>query len=566
LHLFDIAREITSSFVIYKLNMSPHEVDDDHVPGTVYLVDVNGRATSDLHDASHRDILLVPRPSTDPNDPLNWSKPRKLMAVGMAYLYVFGTGIATSLQYSVLADITADTGISTANLVEGTGVMFLFFGWACLIWQPIALTYGRRGVYLITTLLTIPLMVWTAYSTSSPEWFAHRVLLGIVVSPIESLCEVTVLDLFFAHNRGTYMGLYVFILFGSNFLAPLVAGWFNDAYGWRRTMHFGAIVCAAAFVLIFLFMEETMYVRDNAYEGESVAGPSNEVSVKEDDNEKGTRSSATPSPIPTAHTPLKRNINEGLHRYTLFKSIPGRPSNIDMLRMAYRPVVMIFRFPTVAWSGFLYGINLAWYNVLNGTASPVLSGAPYNWSAALVGCVYTGPIIGAAIASLWSGNVADWIALRLARKNNGVREPEHRLWVLLISGIMSATGLITWGVGAYHDAHWVGLVFGLGMLTFGCVTGGSIAVSYNADCFKELAGETTVSVMLIRNTIGFGFSYAITPWWTNQGLQGCFITAGMVSLACTFTFMIMVVWGKRLRRWSIPAYRKYMATTVVSHE
>jgi MFS family permease len=540
--------------------------DDEPVPGTVYLVDVNGQATSDLHDASHKDILLVPRPSSDLNDPLNWSRGRKLLAVSMAYLYVFGTGIATSLQYSVLADITADTGISTANLVEGTGVMFLFFGWACLIWQPIALTYGRRGVYLITTLLTVPLMVWTAYSSSSPEWFAHRVLLGIVVSPIESLCEVTVLDLYFAHNRGTYMGLYVFILFGSNFLAPLVAGWFNDAYGWRWTMHFGALVCAVAFVVIFFFMEETIYFRDNADEGHCVEQPKSDISAKEEDNEKGTRSSAAPSPPASVHATHKPNMNAGWSKYTLFKSLPGRPSNVDMLCMAYRPVVMIFRFPTVAWSGFLYGINLAWYNVLNGTASPVLSGAPYSWSSALIGCVYTGPIIGAAVASLWSGNAADWIALRLARRNNGIREPEHRLWVLLVSGIMSAAGLITWGVGAYHDAHWVGLVFGLGMLTFGCVTGGSIAVSYNADCFKELAGETTVSVMLIRNTIGFGFSYAITPWWTTQGLQNCFITAGMVSLGCTFTFLFMIVFGKRLRRWSIPAYKEYMATTVVSHE
>jgi hypothetical protein len=49
-------------------------------------------------------------------------------------------------------------------------------------------------------------------------------------------------------------------------------------------------------------------------------------------------------------------------------------------------------------------------------------------------------------------------------------------------------------------------------------------------------------------------------------LQNCFITAGMVSLACTFTFLIMIVWGKRMRRWSIPAYREYMATTVVAHE
>ena len=227
---------------------------------------------------------------------------------------------------------------------------------------------------------------------------------------------------------------------------------------------------------------------------------------------------------------------------------------------------MIFRFPTVAWAGFLYGINLAWYNVLNGTASPVLSASPYNWSAGSVGSVYAGPIIGAAFACLWSGKIADWVAIYLARRNKGIREPEHRLWVLSVSGVISAAGLVTWGVGAYHEVHWVGLVFGLGMLTFGCVTGGSIAVSYNVDCFKEIGGETLVSIMIIRNTIGFGFNYAITPWWTTQGLQNCFITAAAISIVCTFSFLFLTVYGKRIRRWSIPAYRKYMATAIVSQE
>ncbi|KAJ5585110.1 uncharacterized protein N7459_004910 [Penicillium hispanicum] len=553
-------------------SLSNHDRDQDQdlVPGTVRLVDIAGHVSA-LHDTSHKDIVLIPHPSSDANDPLNWTYRRKLLAVSMAYLYVFGTGIATSLQYSVLANITTDTGISTADLVQGTGVMFLFFGWACLIWQPIALTYGRRGVYLITMLLTVPMMVWTAYSTSAGEWFGHRALIGIIVSPIESLCEVTVFDLFFAHNRGTYMGLYVFILFGSNFLAPLVAGWFNDAYGWRWTMHFGAILCAVIFVILFLFMEETIYFRDNAVDGEAASSSSPGGQHMMEDRESTDPEKQPPATTPCSSETSERvaifqNINAGWRKYSLFKALPGRPNPIDMMRMAYRPLIMIFQFPIVAWAGFLYGINLAWYNVLNGTASPVLTGEPYNWSAALVGCVYTGPIIGAALASLWSGNAADWIALQLARRNNGIREPEQRLWVLAASGIISAAGLITWGVGAYHDVHWVGLVFGLGMLTFGCVTGGSIAVSYNVDCFKEIAGETTVSIMVIRNTIGFGFSYAITPWWTTQGLQNCFITAGVISLACSLTFLVMIVYGKRLRRWSAPAYRKYMATRVVSQD
>lgn len=192
------------------------------------------------------------------------------------------------------------------------------------------------------------------------------------------------------------------------------------------------------------------------------------------------------SPIPVPVIPLKPTK---WSKYSFFRVLPGRPSKLDTLKMAYRPLIMIFRFPTVVWAGFLYGINLAWYNVLNGTVSPVLTSAPYNWSAAQVGCVYAGPIVGATIASLWSGNVADWIALQLARRNRGVREAEHRLWVLAVSGVVSTAGLITWGVGAYHGVHWIGLVLGLGMLTFGCVTGGSIVVSYNVDCFKGIAGE-----------------------------------------------------------------------------
>ncbi|KAM0713337.1 hypothetical protein Q7P35_000789 [Cladosporium inversicolor] len=547
----------------------------DVVPGTEHLIDIAGHDSTKPHDSSRSDIVLIPRPSEDPNDPLNWSHGRKTLAVCMSYLYVFGTGIATSLQYSVLSDITEDTGISTASLVQGTGLMFLFFGWACLIWQPLALTYGRRGVYLITMLLTIPMMEWTAYSKSSGDWISHRILIGIIASPIESLCEVTVFDLFFAHNRGTYMGLYVFTLFGSNFLAPLVAGWFNDAYGWRWTMHLGTIVCAFCFVVMFFFMEETIYFRE--LNGVPLTGVSSTLDSTSDakSSEKseetsptaiaGSRASATPTKVDSPRYMSRQSFQPTRwSRYGFFRLLPGRPSKLDTLKMVYRPLVMIFRFPTVAWAGFLYGINLAWYNVLNGTASPVLTSAPYNWSAAQVGCVYAGPIVGAAAASLWSGNAADWIALQLARRNGGVREAEHRLWVLSVSGIISTAGLITWGVGAYHGVHWIGLVFGLGMLTFGCVTGGSIAVSYNVDCFKEIAGETTVSIMVIRNTIGFGISYAITPWWQTQGLQNCFITAGMISIACTFTFFGMIVYGKRLRRWSIPAYQKYSTTAVVA--
>ncbi|EED85647.1 predicted protein [Postia placenta Mad-698-R] len=521
----------------------------DLVPGTVHLVDVAGEVNSAKHAADRKDIVLVPRPSADPEDPLNWSRRRKLLAIGMVYWYTgIGIGIPTTLHYSVLADITRDTGITTAQLVQGTGLTFLLLGWSCLLWQPIALTYGRRGVYVISCLCTVPIMVWTAYTRTAGEWFANRILLGIFGSPVESLPEVSVPDLFFAHERGTHMGMYAFILFGSNFVAPLIAGWFNDAYGWRWTMIFGAIIAGVSAVILFFGLEDTIYFRSTV-EGQEleIADSRQSVEASLDSDEKDGKDTKMDAVIHNSVTtvpsfPPPRTYWQKL---ALFVRMPGRPSNKQMFTMMYRPLLIMLWFPCTDWAGFLYGINLSWYNVLNGTASPVLSARGQRRSSDL-------------------RTIADKITIRLARRNKGIREPEQRLWPLLLSGTMATAGLITWGVGAYYGVSWVGLCFGLGMLTFGVVTGGSIAISYNVDCFKELGGESMISVIIIRNTLGFGFSYAITPWYTNQGLKNCFIAAGFVSLACTFSFLLMIVFGKNLRRFSREKYWEYVATSVVA--
>ena len=38
---------------------------------------------------------------------------------------------------------------------------------------------------------------------------------------------------YYTHERGTYLALYALFLAGSNFLAPVFAGFINDGQGWR---------------------------------------------------------------------------------------------------------------------------------------------------------------------------------------------------------------------------------------------------------------------------------------------------------------------------------------------
>lgn len=61
--------------------MSALEQQSPHfaVPGTVQLVDIDH--TLNVRHAGNGDVVLVPAPSDDPEDPLNWSPRRKLRSI-----------------------------------------------------------------------------------------------------------------------------------------------------------------------------------------------------------------------------------------------------------------------------------------------------------------------------------------------------------------------------------------------------------------------------------------------------------------------------------------------------
>ena len=61
--------------------------------------------------------------------------------------------------------------------------------------------------------------------------------------------------------------------------------------------------------------------------------------------------------------------------------------------MILRPIIFL-TFPVIFYAGFSYGSNLVWFNVLNGTASLILSGKPYGFSSSIVGLAYLSPLIG----------------------------------------------------------------------------------------------------------------------------------------------------------------------------
>ncbi|CUM66571.1 uncharacterized protein PRCAT00004240001 [Priceomyces carsonii] len=534
-------------------------IDYDLVPGTNHLVDLDGSMAHSSHARGNKkEIVLIPTPSDDPDDPLNWSPYRKYLSVFCMVVYVYGVGVPSAAVYSVLTPISSKTGIAVADLNQGTGYMFLFFGLGCCIFQPLALQFGKRPIYLFSMLATTLIILWGPKAKDNGEYIGGKILQGLLGAPIESLCEITISDVFFEHERGTWMGVYAVALLTSNFMAPMVAGFIADGQSWEWVLYWCSIFSGVCFIILFFFMEETNFHRVVVIDDSSSV---EKVDLIVSGNKKNSTAEVGThiEPILSANENLNNEVEVIFSKPEDRIEIQHQPKTFSQkLSLIYHyegfllPYYLLEPFlttcfPSVLWSGFLYGTSLMIFNVLNATSSTILSSPPYNFSSSMCGLAYISPVIFSFLFYFVSGYLADYFKITLAKRRNGISYAEDRLWVAVVYMMVVPGALILWGVGAYHQIHWFGLVFGMGCVGGTTILGCSAAVTYVVDSYKEVGASAMVVVIVIRNLISFAIGYGITPWVDNTGYQNTFIALCFISLAVISTFYLMVLFGPTFR-------------------
>jgi len=221
-----------------------------------------------------------------------------------------------------------------------------------------ALQYGKRPVYLISLLTNVIILAAAPLCTTSGPYLANRILLGFFGSPVESLAEISVTDIWFTHQRPKYMALYGWSLSMCGKFAPMLSGLINVGMGWKWTLWWCSIICAIGFVYCFLLLEETNYDRKHTVIPPRSSDTAEDRSKSEDHNAfKGaevTEKSASGDPTPLDS--IDRETGEIIWpRKSYWDKLSlkdtSRPNRLMPIMIA--PLVG-FTYPPVVYAGYVF--------------------------------------------------------------------------------------------------------------------------------------------------------------------------------------------------------------------
>lgn len=153
--------------------------DDLTVPGTVVILD---QAAGD--DLPSTNFTLVPTPSADPNDPLNWSKGRKWLSLLCLNLWILAVFTVVGCLYPIYGPLSDTTGLSLDNINAGVGYLYFAAAVFALFTLPLQVAIGYRPVFIATCLGVCIFPFALSQVKNNGQYIGLCVLNALFVSPV----------------------------------------------------------------------------------------------------------------------------------------------------------------------------------------------------------------------------------------------------------------------------------------------------------------------------------------------------------------------------------------------
>ena len=474
---------------IQEIHQIEEELHIEILPGTEVMADIGSHHFVKSGDKNHR--VLVPQPSDDKNDPLNWSLWWKIAAITASSVVTFTQGFGPLALAPMFEDYIKEFDCTLAEAIQFTGVPILVLGFSNFFWVPMSTSFGRRPVYLFSQVINIVSCIWRARAQTYGSFMGACALNGFGAGPAETIQPAVIADIFFLHDRGKWNTLYWVVYMGSLMVGPIVSGPMAIHVGWRSFWWLNVGLLGASFLLVLFAFPETKWHRPYAL-GEK---DGNEVFGNEKQNLEKEGTTTAENNLTYVETAEQDPwLGKGVPKKSQWALFQPNAHPFKSIALDLWIPWKLFAFPIVEFAAFVVSWSCSSFLTLNLTQSQNFAAPPYSFDSQTIGFLNFAILVGAMIGLATAGPLSDWTAAKLTARNGGIREPEMRLPAMIPYVIIMYLGNIVVSVGYQKKWPWEAIVI-IGYTCAGIQVAAlpGIVSTYAVDSYKPVSLAHTLA-------------------------------------------------------------------------
>ncbi|KAF2147044.1 uncharacterized protein K452DRAFT_314286 [Aplosporella prunicola CBS 121167] len=452
---------------------------------------------------------------SDPTNPFNWPLGKKWLVTFLALLASFSTMLNGTMITVAHEAINARFGVSDARFPHS---YWPVTAWAAggalfsLLVLPIMEDFGVRRVFLGTYGVFLAFIVPQAVAQNFATLVVSRFFSGGCVSILANT-SAGVIGNVWEDERGRTlpMTLYITVYLVGSSMGPVIGAAVFASLSWRWISYVQLIVYGALFIVYAALFPESR--------GSAILGRRAQ-SLRNSGRNAFTAAEADAVPLPRL-----------------------------MLDSAKRPLQMLVTEPVVLAAALMAALIIGLIYLFTQSVEQVFVGL-FHMTAIEAGYVQSAVIIGELVGGL-GALVSARLYFASAKRNTeipGVPIPEARLYLAVVAAFAGmAGGMFVYAWTSVSSLPWVAPAVGLAMVGAGNVVVIIGVADYLVDAYAKYAGSAIAAVTLGENLSAAFLPLAAQSMYTNLGYRWASSLLGFIALALSFSPVVLVVWGRKIR-------------------
>ncbi|KAK1757212.1 major facilitator superfamily domain-containing protein [Echria macrotheca] len=471
-----------------------------------------------------RHVITWDGPS-DPQNPINWPRPRKWAISIFVSLGGFVTLMSGSMIAPALPALCADLSMTSTEAESSLSIFILAFAFGPLLLAPFTEVYGRKPVWVTCGFVYAGWSVVCGFARNKATLIAVRFLAGLGGSVDFVVALPIMSDIWPPEQRGQSFALVNCIPLLGPALGPLLGGLIADNIGWRWIFWIASIFCAALMLTALLFLPETSATQILATKAKKLRAAAAAAA------DTGGRGGEYQTSLPS----------DDIHR-------PRPPLAAQLRRSIARPVRILATQPAMQLVSVLMAYNFGILYYLLATFAS-LHADVYREPAGETGLHYLAIVTGYLVANFAGAGLMDWLWRRLKRRSaSNATAPEFRVPLMVPAGLLTPAGLLWYGWSAEAGRSRILTDVGAGITGCGILLHTGAMQAYVLDAFPDFTASAMGASQVLRMIFGFVFPIfapamqARLGWgWSNTVIALIAVVFGVMGPLVLWNF------GARLR-------------------